>query len=49
MGVVYYRNRNKGKVDKQGRPLKPRWEYRFAGAFVRGKRIIFSKSGFATK
>lgn len=49
MGVVYYRNRNKGKVDKQGRPLKPRWEYRFAGAFVRGKRIIFSKGGFATK
>ena len=49
MGVIYYRNRNKGKVDKKGRPLKPRWEYRFAGAFVRGKRVIFSKSGFATK
>ena len=49
MGVIYYRNRNKGKVGKNGRPLKPRWEYRFAGAFVRGKRIIFSKSGFATK
>ena len=49
MGIIYYRNRNKGKVGKNGRPLKPRWEYRFAGAFVRGKRIIFSKSGFATK
>lgn len=49
MGVISYRNRNKGKVDKNGRPLKPRWEYRFYGTSVRGKRPVFSKCGFATK
>lgn len=49
MGVISYRNRNKGKVDKNGRPLKPRWEYRFSGPSIRGKRNVFSKSGFATK
>ena len=49
MGSISYRNRNKGRVDKQGRPLKARWEYRFDGAPVRGKRNVFSKGGFATK
>ena len=49
MGSISYRNRNKGRVDKHGRPLKARWEYRFDGAPVRGKRNVFSKGGFATK
>lgn len=49
MGVISYRNRNKGRVDKSGRPCKPSWEYRFYGATVRGKRTCFSKAGFPTK
>ena len=49
MGVISYRNRSKGRVNKQGRPLRPSWEYRFYGATVRGKRICFSKAGFQTK
>lgn len=49
MGVISYRNRSKGKLDKNGRPRKPSWEYRFYGARVRGKRVCFSKAGFPTK
>ena len=49
MGVISYRNRNKGRVTKDGRPCKPSWEYRFYGAPVRGRRNCFSKAGFPTK
>lgn len=49
MGIISYRNRNKGRTDKNGHPLKPRWEYRFSGPTIRGKRTVFSKGGFATK
>lgn len=49
MGEITYRNRSKGRLRKDGRHCKPSWEYRFSGPEIRGKRVYFSKAGFATK
>ena len=49
MAKLNIRNRNKDKVDKDGRPKPPNWEYRFEAAKVDGKRRSISKAGFRTK
>lgn len=49
MAKLNIRNRNKGKVDKDGRPKQPNWEYRFEIASVAGQRKHQSKAGFKTK
>ena len=49
MAKVNVRNRNKGKVDKTGKPKPANWEYRFEAAKIDGKRKHISKSGFRTK
>lgn len=49
MAKLHIRNRHAGKLDKEGRPKKPSWEYRFEGAMIDGKRKWISKSGFNTK
>ena len=49
MAKLNTRNRNKGKVDKEGKPKSPNWEYRFEAAKVDGKRKHISKAGFKTK
>lgn len=49
MAKVTTRDRNKNKVDKNGKPKKPNWEYRFEMASVDGKRRQMSKSGFKTE
>ena len=49
MAKLNIRNRNKGKVDKEGKPKAPNWEYRFEAAKVAGKRQHISKAGFKTK
>lgn len=49
MGVISYRNRSKGKVNRKGRACRPSWEYRFTGPQIHGKRTCFSKAGFSTK
>lgn len=49
MAKLNIRNRNKGKVDKDGRPKQPNWEYRFEIASVGGQRKHQSKAGFKTK
>lgn len=49
MASVNVRNRNKNKLDKEGKPKKANWEYRFEGATIAGRRQQISKSGFATK
>lgn len=49
MAKVNVRNRNKGKVDKSGKPKPANWEYRFEAAKIDGKRKHISKSGFRTK
>lgn len=49
MAKLNIRNRNKGKVDKEGKPKQPNWEYRFEIASVGGQRKHQSKSGFKTK
>lgn len=49
MGIITYRNRNKGVADKNGKAKKANWEYRFEGAKIGGKRTSFTKCGFATK
>ena len=49
MAKVSVRNRNKNKEDKNGKPKKPNWEYRFEMASVDGKRRQMSKSGFKTE
>lgn len=49
MAKLSVRNRNKGKVDNNGKPKKPNWEYRFEMASIDGKRKQASKSGFATQ
>lgn len=49
MANVTTRNRNKDKFDKEGKPKKANWEYRFEAAKVDGKRKHISKSGFRTK
>lgn len=49
MAKLNIRNRNRDKVDKQGKPKAPNWEYRFEAAKVEGKRRTISKAGFRTK
>ena len=49
MAKISTRNRNKNKFDKEGKPKKPNWEYRFEMAKVDGKRQHASKSGFKTQ
>ena len=49
MAKLNIRNRNKDKLDKEGKPKPPNWEYRFEGAKVDGKRKHISKAGFKTK
>lgn len=49
MGSISYRNRNKGKLDANGRNRKANWEYRFFGAPIDGKAQRFEKCGFKTK
>lgn len=49
MAKLNVRNRNKDKLDKEGKPKSPNWEYRFEGAKVDGKRKHISKAGFRTK
>lgn len=49
MAKVSTRDRNKNKFDKNGKPKKPNWEYRFEMATVDGKRRQASKSGFASE
>ena len=49
MAKLNIRNRNKDKLDKNGKPKAPNWEYRFEAAKVNGKRKHISKSGFRTK
>lgn len=49
MAKLNIRNRNKGKVDKDGKPKLPNWEYRFEIASVGGQRKHQSKAGFKTK
>lgn len=49
MATISTRNRNKDKLDKNGKPKAPNWEYRFDTAPVNGKRKQVCKSGFRTK
>jgi len=49
MAKLNIRNRNKDKLDKNGKPKAPNWEYRFEAAKIDGKRKSISKSGFKTK
>lgn len=49
MASLNIRNRNKGKLDKSGKPKSPNWEYRFEAAKIDGKRNQISKAGFKTK
>lgn len=49
MAKLNIRNRNAGKMDKDGKQKPPNWEYRFEGAKVDGKRKHISKAGFRTK
>lgn len=49
MAKLNIRNRNKDKIDKEGKPKPPNWEYRFEAAKVDGKRKHISKAGFKTK
>lgn len=49
MAKLNIRNRNKGKVDKDGKPKLPNWEYRFEIASIGGQRKHQSKAGFKTK
>ena len=49
MAKLNIRNRNKDKIDKDGKPKPPNWEYRFEGAKVNGKRKHITKAGFRTK
>lgn len=49
MAKLNIRNRNKGKVDKEGKPKSANWEYRFEAAKIDGKRKSISKAGFKTK
>lgn len=49
MAKLNIRNRNAGKVDKEGKPKAPNWEYRFEGAKIDGKRKQITKAGFRTK
>lgn len=49
MAKLNIRNRNLNKVDKEGKPKPPNWEYRFEAAKIDGKRKHISKAGFRTK
>lgn len=49
MAKLSVRNRNKGQVDKSGKPKDARWEYRFQTASINGQRKWISKGGFKTK
>lgn len=49
MAKLNIRNRNKDKLDKDGKAKAPNWEYRFEAAKVDGKRKHISKAGFKTK
>ena len=49
MAKLNIRNRNKDKLDKEGKPKAPNWEYRFEAAKIDGKRKHISKAGFKTK
>lgn len=49
MAKLNIRNRNKGKVDKEGKAKPANWEYRFEAAKIDGKRKHISKAGFKTK
>lgn len=49
MAKLNIRNRNKDKVDKDGKPKAANWEYRFEAAKIDGKRKHISKAGFKTK
>lgn len=49
MAKLNIRNRNKDKVDKEGKPKAANWEYRFEAAKIDGKRKSISKAGFKTK
>lgn len=49
MAKLNIRNRNKDKLDKDGKPKQPNWEYRFEAAKIDGKRKSISKAGFKTK
>ena len=48
MAKVSVRNRNKDKLDKNGKKKKPNWEWRFE-IYSAGKRKNYSKAGFETK
>jgi integrase len=48
MAKLRLTNRNKDKVDRNGKKKKPNWEWRFE-IRINGERKNFSKSGFATK
>lgn len=49
MARLNIRNRNKDKLDANGKPKPPNWEYRFEAAKIDGKRKHISKAGFRTK
>lgn len=49
MAKLNIRNRNKGKVDSEGKAKPANWEYRFEAAKIDGKRKHISKAGFKTK
>lgn len=49
MAKLNIRNRNLNKMDKDGKPKAPNWEYRFEAAKIDGKRKHISKAGFRTK
>lgn len=49
MAKLNIRNRNKDKLDKDGKPKAANWEYRFEAAKIDGKRKHISKAGFKTK
>ena len=49
MAKLNVRNRNKDKLDKEGKPKAANWEYRFEAAKIDGKRKSISKAGFKTK
>ena len=48
MAKLQLTDRNKGKLDKNGKKRKPNWQWRFE-IMIAGKKKSFSKSGFRTK
>ena len=49
MAKLNVRNRNKDKVDKEGKTKPANWEWRFEAAKVDGKRKHITKGGYKTK